>query len=264
MASVTNGLSNLTEVIGAPVVKALERVLEDQCFMLGALQEVSRKLPVGVAKELVRMIGFFEKAIEPPPPPEALPVYDTTGLLFAVQAAARDFQRPWAARLGLVSQDGIAREHRTRIKALNRRIAGELNVEYDTLRPVADLVQRLTESISRFLDNPIRWTRQPANDEEAEAAIAAIRRGVFATLHEFVARRLVNEHLPDWREAFTYSGKGSTFDRARDIRDIYEAAAPVPGTIVTQFSVQFLKDIRLIVQHAVEANGGQLELASVA
>jgi hypothetical protein len=264
MASVMNGLSNLTEVLGAPIVKAIERILDRQCFMLGALQEGNLKLPGGVVKELLRMVGFFEQAIEPPPQPEASPVYDTTGLLFAVQAAARDFQRPWAARLGISSQDGIAREHWTRIKALNRRIAGELNDEYDTLRPVADLVARLTERISLFLENPIRWTRDPVDDEEAQAAISGIRRGVFATLHEFVADRLVERHLPDWRGAFTYSGKGSTFDRARDIRDIYEAAAPVPGVVVTRVSVQFLKEVRSIVHRAVEDNGGQLELASVA
>jgi hypothetical protein len=264
MASVMNGLSNLTEIVGAPVVKAIERVLDDQCFMLGALQEASRKLPPGVVKEFNRMIGFFETAIEPPPAPEALPVYDTTGLLFAVQAAARDFQRPWSARLGLESRDGIAREHWTRIKALNRRIAGELDVEYDTLRPVADLVARLTESISRFLDNPVRWTREPVDDEEAQVAIASIRRGVFASLHNFVADRLVEQHLSDWRTAFDHSGRGSTFIRAREIRDIYETAAPVPGIVVTQISVQFLKEIRNMVHQAVEQSGGQLELAAVA
>jgi hypothetical protein len=264
MASVMNGLSNLTEVLGAPIVKAIERILDRQCFMLGALQEANLKLPGGVIKELLRMVGVFEKAIEPPPQPEASPVYDTTGLLFAVQAAARDFQRPWAARLGITSYNSIAREHWTRIKALNRRIAGELDDEYDTLRPVADLVARLTERISLFLDNPIRWTRDPVDDEEAQAAISGIRRGVFATVHEFVADRLVERHLPDWRGAFTYSGKGSTFDRARDIRDIYEAAAPVPGVVVTQVSVQFLKEVRSIVHRAVEDNGGQLELASAA
>jgi hypothetical protein len=261
MASVTNGLTNLSEVLGAPIVKAVERVLDRQCFMLGALQEADLKLPGGVIKELLRMIGFFEKAIEPPPPPEARPVYDTTGLLFAVQAAARDFQRPWAARLGIASFDGIAREHWTRIKALNRRIAGELDDEYDTLRPVADLVARLTERISLFLDNPIRWTRDPVDDDEAQAAISTIRQGVFATLHQFIADRLIEAHLQDWRAAFNYSGRGSTFDRARDIRDIYEAAAPVPGVVVTQLSVQFLRDIRNIVHTAVEDNGGQLELA---
>jgi hypothetical protein len=264
MASVMNGLSNLTEVLGAPIVKSLERVLDRQCFMLGALQEVNVKLPGGVIKELLRMVGFFEKAIQPPPQPQATPVYDTTGLLFAVQAAAGDFQRPWAARLGITSYNSIAREHWTRIRALNRRIAGELNDEYDTLRPVADLVARLTERISVFLDNPVRWTRDPVDDEEAQAAISGIRREVFATLHKFIADRLVEKHLPDWRAAFSYSGRGSTFDRARDIRDIYEAAAPVPGVVVTQVSVQFLKEIRSIVHRAVEDNGGQLELASVA
>jgi energy-coupling factor transporter ATP-binding protein EcfA2 len=264
MASVVNGLSNLIEVVGAPVVKAMERVLDEQCFMLGALQEPSRKLPPGVVKELHRMIGFCQKAIEPPPAPEACPVYDTTGLLFAVQAAARDFQRPWSARLGLEARDGISREHWTRIKALNRRIAGELDVEYDTLRPLADLVARLTESISRFLDNPVRWTREPVDDEEAQAAISSIRRGVFSSLHDLVAERLIDRHLPSWRTAFGYSGKGSTFVRARHIRDIYEEAAPVPGVVVTQVSVQFLKEIRSVVHQAIEKNGGQLELAAVA
>jgi hypothetical protein len=264
LASVTNGLSNLSEVIGAPIVKAVERVLEGRCFMLGALQEADPKLPGGVIKELLRMIGFFEKAIEPPAPTLARPVYDITGLMFAVQAAARDFRRPWAARLGIASYDGIAREHWTRIKALSRRIAGELDDEYDTLRPVADLVARLTERISLFLDNPLRWTREPVDDDEAQAAISGIRQGVFTTLHQLIADRLLETHLQDWRVAFNYSGKGSTFDRARDIRDIYEAAAPVPGVVVTPLSVQFLKDIRNIVQRAVEDNGGELELASAA
>jgi hypothetical protein len=261
MASVTNGLSNLSEVLGAPVVKAVERVLDGQCFMLGALQEADPKLPGGVIRELLRMIGFFEKAIEAPAPPLARPVYDITGLLFAVQAAARDFQRPWAARLGIASYDGIAREHWTRIKALNRRIAGELDDEYDTLRPVADLIARLTERISLFLDNPIRWTRELVDDDEAQAAISGIRQEVFATLHQFIADRLLETHLQDWRVAFNYSGKGSTFDRSRDIRNIYEAAAPEPGVVVTQLSVQFLKEIRNIVHRAVEDNRGELELA---
>jgi hypothetical protein len=264
MASVVNGLKNLSEVLGAPIVKAIERVLDRHCFMLGALQEVNLKLPGGVIKELVRMLGFFEKAIEPPPQAEARPVYDTTGLLFAVQAAASDFQRPWAARLGIASYNGIAREHWTRIKALNRRIAGELDDEYDTLRPVADLVARLTERISLFLDNPVRWTRDPIDDDEVQAAISVIRQGVFGTLHQFITDRLIATHLQDWRVAFSYSGRGSTFDRARDIRDIYETAAPVPGVVVTQISVQFLKEIRSIVHRAIEGSGGQLELASAA
>jgi hypothetical protein len=183
LASVTNGLSNLSEVLGAPIVKAVEHVLEGQCFMLGALQEADPKL---------------------------------------------------------------------------------LDDEYDMLRPVADLVARLTERISLFLDNPLRWTREPVDDDEAQAAISGIRQGVFAALHELIADRLLEAHLQDWRVAFNYSGKGSTFDRARNIRDIYEAAAPVPGVVVTPLSVQFLKDIRNIVHRAVEDNGGELELASVA
>ena len=93
--------------------------------------------------------------ILPPPPPKAGPVYDPTGVSFAVREAVTKFQGPWGARLGQGRPyEGIGREHWTRVKALNRRIAGELSDEYDRLRPVADLVARLTESVSRFLDEP--------------------------------------------------------------------------------------------------------------
>ncbi|MCB1436957.1 MAG: hypothetical protein KDJ46_07280 [Rhodobiaceae bacterium] len=264
LASVTNALSSLKDVLGAPVIRALERDLDDRCFMLGGLHIATNKLPGGVIKEMNGLLKFFERAIQPPPPPEACPVYDITGLLFAVQAAANAFQRPWNARLGLGSHEGVRREHWTRVKALNRRIAGELDDEYDTLRPIADLVARLSESISRFLDSPTRWTREPEDESEAEAAIATVRRAVFNDLHDFVAGRMIGAHLPNWREAYELRGRGSTFDRAREIRGIYEAAAPVPTAVVTQPSAEFLRDIRALVTRSIQDNGGELSMSSVA
>src|SRR5688572_26479984 len=133
--------------------------------------------------QLMTLVTFFEQAIIPPPPPEARPIYDPTGLSFAVQEAVNKFQSPWLARLGLGTYEGVRKEHWTRVKALNRRVAGELDVEYDSLRPVADLVARLTESISRFLDTPLSWTREPANEQEEQTAIAQVRRAVSVAIH---------------------------------------------------------------------------------
>jgi hypothetical protein len=113
----------------------------------------------------------------------------TPNVSFAVRDAVNKFQGPWNARLGLGSHDGTRKEHWTRIKALNRRIAGELDDEYDTLRPVADLVARLTESVSRFLDQPIAWTRTPEDEQEQLSAIAQVRRVVSAAMHEMAVRR---------------------------------------------------------------------------
>lgn len=217
--------------------------------------------------QLTELVDFFERAILPPAPPQASPIYDPTGISFAVQEAVSRFQRPWLARLGLGTYEGVRKEHWTRVKALKRRIAGELDVEYDALRPVADLVARLTESISRFLDKPIQWTHQPSDEQEEQAAIAQVRRAVSAALHDLAVKRLIQEHLEEWREAYegpAYRGTGSTFRRARAIRGIYDSAAPVPDAVMTTPSVAFLAEIRRIVTGAIEASGSNVRLGDAA
>ena len=271
MASVMNALSGLRDVLGAPVVRSVEHGIDGRCFMLGGIDRSLSKLPARAAAymrdQLAELVGFFERAILPPPPAEALPVYDPTGLSFAVQEAVSKFQGPWLARLGLGTYEGVRKEHWTRVKALNRRIAGEIDVEYDTLKPVADLVARLTESVSRFLDNPIEWTRETMDEDEEQAAIARVRRAVSAALHDMAVRRLVEDHLNEWRTAYDspeHRGSGSTFRRAKAIRNIYDEAAPVPDAVMTASSVAFLAEIRRIVIAAIEASGGYVRLGDAA
>jgi hypothetical protein len=271
MASVMNALSGLRDVLGAPVVRSVEHGIDGRCFMLGGIDRSLSKLPARAAAymrdQLAELVGFFESAILPPPAAEASPVYDPTGLSFAVQEAVSKFQGPWLARLGLGTYEGVRKEHWTRVKALNRRIAGEIDVEYDTLKPVADLVARLTESVSRFLDNPIEWTREATDEDEEQAAIAKVRRAVSAALHDMAVRRLVEDHLNEWRTAYDspeYRGSGSTFRRAKAIRNIYDEAAPLPDAVMTALSVAFLAEIRRIVIAAIEASGGYVRLGDAA
>ena len=264
MASVLNALSNLRDTLGVPVTRNIEQDIDDRCFMLGGVDRSLKRLPDRAAdymrEELSDLVDFCEKAILPPPPPEARPIYDPTGISFAVRDAVSNFQGPWLARLGLSGYEGVRKEHWTRVKALNRRIAGELDDEYDTLRPVADLVARMTEAVSRFLDNPIDWTREPEDDKERHAAIAEIRRAVSTEMHEFALRRLVEQHLEEWRKAYALRGTGSTFVRARTIRGIYDEAAPIPNAVMPPPSKQFLADVRRIVTGAIEKSGGEVRL----
>ena len=271
MASVTNALASLKDVLGAPVAKAIERGIEERCFMLGGVDRRLDNLP-GKASEYMRtqlseMIAFFQRAILPPPPPEARPIYDPTGMGFAIREAVIKFSGPWLARLGLAAHNSAHREHWTRIKALNRRIAGELDLEYDSLRPVADLVSRLTESISLYLDKPFAWTRNPNDDQEADAAISNIRRGVSLALHEIAVKRLIGQHLNDWRTAYDspeYRGTGSTYKRALMLRHIYDEAAPLPDTVMTESSTAFLAEIRAIVERSIDEAGGAIRLQTAA
>lgn len=259
MASVANALTILRDILGATVVRSMERSIDQQCFLLGAMDQPSNLLPKGVVAELGRMLAFFRKSIEPEEQPSACPIYSPDGLVLAVQSANRGFFRPWLARLGLAPADGIHKEHFMRIKALNRRIAGELSVEYDTLRPVADLLARTSEEISRYLDNPTRWEPRVPSDEEAEAALSAIRKQVYGGLHALAERRLIQDHLGAWRSANEFRGRGSTFERAQEIQTIYEAAAPVPSSIVTTTSAAFMKEVRELVHQAIKDNGGAID-----
>lgn len=47
--------------------------------------------------------------------------------------------------------------------------------------------------------------------------------------------------------------------RAREVMDIYDAAAPVPGTVIDRIAVDFLREIRQIVRKAIEDSGGIID-----
>ncbi len=269
MASVLNALSNLRDVLGVAAVRAVEHGIDSRCFMLGGVDRQLAKLPKKASEymkgQLAGLVHFFENAILPAPPAEARPIYDPTGIGFAVQEAVTKFQGPWLAKLGRGTYEGFSKEHWARVKALNRRIASELDNEYDTLRPVADLVTQLRESLSRFLNTPIDWTRPPADEQEEQAAISRVRQMVDVALHDLAVRRLIEAHLAQWRTAYDeFRGPGSTARRAAAIQGIYDAAAPLPDAVMTTPSVAFLAEIRRIVGSAIAANGGELRLSEAA
>ena len=186
-------------------------------------------------------------------------MYDTAGLVLAIQAASTDFHARWDAILGFRRSGNIRTAHWAEIKALNRRVVLDINnSEYRDLKPVADFVARLSESITKFLDRPIRWQPVTPSDAEADEALSRVQREVFARLHKFVDERLLRIPRRQWMDAFDYRGPGSTFSRARVIQTIYESSAPVPGPALDPLSEQFLRAIRLLVHEAIRDGGGEL------
>ena len=130
--------------------------------------------------------------------------------------------------------------------------------EYKDLKPVADFVARLSESITKFLDRPIRWKPRIPTDSELDAALSRVQREVFGRLHEFVEAKLLSVPRQQWMEAFDYKGRGSTYDRAKVIQTIYEASAPIPGPALDTHSEKFLREVRLLVHEAIHEGGGDL------
>jgi hypothetical protein len=241
MNSVVGALRNLREVLGASLVEAFERQLDRRCFMLGWLDKPITEKSKGVAREMEALFSFCRDSILPEPSTEAIPVYDPTGLLFAAQSANAQFQELWKARLGFVVLANVPRKHWAPVKALNRRIVSFKVKEYGDLRPVAELLQRLSESIGKFLDKP-RW-RGPADASQRQAAINKVRQCVFEALRGFVEDRLLNAPLHEWVKAYDFSGRYSTLRRSETIKGIVEGAAPIPNAAMGREVSAFLTDL---------------------
>ena len=258
MASVRNGVGSLREIVGGGVVNSLLRAVEHDAFMLGGLQWHSNKLPGAIKSELRRLIERCMKAVEPPKVPDAAPIYSLLGLDFAVQAATQKFHDQWATRLGLAARSSVAKAHWASIKALNRRVVSGID-SYGQLQPVADVIRELQTQVSRFLDNPAGWTREPANDDEIQEALASVRQAVFTTLHDVARERLIDDEQPQWNRAYDLRGAGSTFTRAGEIKSIFDDAAPVPGPAMAPNTLQFLNMVRKLVADAIVQSGGSLD-----
>jgi len=259
LSSVYQKLAGLREIVGVPAVRAMERTLDDRCFMLGFLDRTLTEKNRGPVAEMTKLVDFCEAAIAPAETPRVTPVYDTAGLVLAIQAATADFHARWDSILGFKRSGNVRTAHWAEIKALNRRVVLDIdNGEYKDLKPVADFVARLSESITKFLDRPIRWKPAVPSEAEADEALARVQREVFGRLHAFVDEKLLRVPRQQWMEAFEYRGPGSTFSRAKVIQTIYDSSAPVPGPALDPLSEQFLRMVRVLVHDAIGKGGGEL------
>lgn len=261
MASVLSALTALKDILGTQVIKAIEFGLDARCFMLGGTDRRLTGLPPKAAgymeSQLNALVAFFISSLRLTDEVEAELIYDPMGVSFAVQDAVSKFQSVWKARLGLTSNASARKEHWTRIKALTKRIGNELSLEYDTLRPLADLHSRLLESISRYLDEP---SGAPADVDEAERAKMRIRRIVSAQLLTLTKERLIERELSGWRDAYIKEvGIGSTHRRALRIAALYEKAAPLPQAAMTEGARVFLTEIVDVVGSAIQTVGGRVK-----
>lgn len=259
LGSVGNAISSLRQTLGPSVSATLERQIESHAFFLGGLDRTLDRIPSGFRGELKALFEMMQLAARPVAPVVLGPRYTTAGLEIALRDAVEGFLAPWRGRLGIKYHDGIAKEHWTRVKALSRRFANDWGNEYDDLRPVADLVARLQEGISRWLDSPAGWSRDPKDQSEREAALALVRQQVFGALHDLAQERLSAEHRGDWQAAFEFAGRGSGQRRAEQIDHIYVEAAPEMSSAMSGSARGFLHHLHRIVREAVEAAKGEFE-----
>ena len=245
---------------GAPVTEILEHRLETSDFYLGGLDRPTEKIPFGFIKDMRDLLERMQQSAEIPELPDIAPIYNVARLELALRDATDGFKSPWRGRLGLIYYEGIRKEHWGRIKALCRRIANLWADEYNGLRPVADLIRQLQTSISLWLDSPAGWTIEPEDEYEKRAAINDIRQKVYDRIHILAERRLITEHRAGWQTAFAFSGRGSSNDRAKEMAQIYDGAAPSITSVTDDIpSQKFLNQVTQIIKETVEEAGGSLQ-----
>ncbi len=265
LASAENVLAAFGEDLGPYAERILRKRLEAARFFLENLQEpLSESTGAGrrTIRQLRKLLTAIDQVIERPQPTEARPVYDRVNLILAVRSAAEAFQKAWRSRLGFESKPGIAKEHWTTIKALNRRLAEMGKDEYDTLKPVADLRQELRDRIYKFIQNPLHWEGPEPSEEEKQTKYDVFAENLSDRLLSLATRRVWKDRIGDWDRAYREAGRGSTFVRARIIgNDIYELAAPVPDVTPSPDRNQFLREVVDQVERAANEIGALVLVA---
>ena len=262
---IKSSLDNAIKIISQSLEPGAERTishnLNERLFYLSNIQKTLPEKSRYTRDEFSKLIKIFKKSIPPQKPASYHPVYDVANLVLAVQKATQEFHERWKGILDLGNRSSVGKAHWAKIKALTLRIAYYKVNEYDSLRPVADLIQYLQTHLSIFLANPVEWkskgTSQADGQEKKDIILDEIKKSVFQKLHVLTEQRLVEGQLNRWGKAYQYRGNGSTFDRAQEVDGIYESAAPVPKEMPGP-DKEFLLDLRKIVREAIDEMGGQV------
>ncbi len=255
LGSVRDAAETLREPLGAVIASELNEQIESNTFFLGGLDK--GQMPLSIIDQMEKMFALMQASGRPSKSVDVYQTYTWDDFDMAIRDAIEDFRGPWDGKLGVKMYDEVKKEHWTRIKALNRRFAEEWDNEYDNLRPAADVLARLQEGVSHWLDSQSEDTLNQST-EERNSAYSAIRQHVSRRLHDWIIARMSYESLADWQDAYEHRGAGSTFIRAKDIAAIYEATAPTIRATMTMQAREFRSALRQIVQEAVERTGGQI------
>ena len=263
LASAENVMTRLGEDLGPNAERALRARLAEPCYFLGGIDKIldakkkRGKLSIDQMKALLTAVDRIVKHSETV---TARPVYDRANLTLAIREAADQFHQAWRPRLGLEYKPGINKEHWTRIKALNRRLANGRSDQYDNLRPVSDLHKQLGELIYVTIQKPIRWEGDEPDEDSRQQTYDNFSSALTGPLLELATQRVWIDRADEWQEALNQSGTGSTFKRAKIIaKEIYDKAAPVPDLTPSPDQNKFLHEVLALVEATCEEQHIKLE-----
>jgi hypothetical protein len=262
MASAENALAAVEDDLGPVGERALRRRLDGHRYFVGGIQTTldgSRKAGRRSLRQLESLVADLTTAPTDEGLTEARPVISRMNLSLAVAEAAKTFQERWRGLLGLEYSSENPKEHWTRIKALTRRLGEGWDDQYDNLMPVAELRNELQRQLFLMLQRPVRWDGDPSDDDKQQI-VESISNAFTGPLFALTTRRLKDDVQTAWLEAYSLSGRGSTFVRARHISDrVYGRGAPIPTVAASREGTEFLREIADLVDRVATDLGLILE-----
>ncbi|UNN05181.1 hypothetical protein [Rhodococcus opacus] len=239
--------------------QALRRRLDNATVYLSRIDkplDASDREGLFTIRSFRKLLDVIEKTGERPDLGPARPIYRKAELRQAVVAAVEKFHHRWDAILGLKPSRAVAREHWTRIKALNKRFAEGGADQYDTLRPSAELREFVKEELYRQLESPRDWNGHRPDDAEHTAIVNQLAQGVARGLNAPISGRLSTAAQPEWERSYDLYGSGSTRLRADHIaHDIFDRFVPEAASDDNSF----VADLLTVVEAAAAEVDASLE-----
>lgn len=257
IGSLNNALNEISNVLGYNISRHLARQIAGKRFFAGGIHNVMEDTNLYSVKQLVKLVEALQKPKENKNlTNEAIPIYDGTSVILPIQSGVRDFYKHWDGKLGFLHNKSL-KEHWTRIKALSRRLAELGEDEYDDLKPIADLITCIRESVYKaIVDNPKAWINPNVDEELKQEVKDSIASHFNKNLYELINVRMWEMQLANWVIAYERKGTGSTLVRANDIKSIYKSTIPVPEDFeLEKEAVSRLYDI---LKNSIVECGGQI------
>lgn len=243
---------NIRTQLGQTSAEVLEERLDSATFFVGGIDKRINSTS-GRGQRTIQSLSDMLDAVRrfsQIEPGTAIPVYKLSDISPAIRSGVEAFEEDWNARLGLGYSPWADKEHWARIKALNRRFAERWDPEeYSALRPIADLAMHLRERMWDYIQKPLYW-RGEASKEEQNRRKELFADSISLGFLRLARRRLSNERICEWEDAYELYGTGSTRDRAVLISDcIFN---------ISDEYTQLIKDIEAIVTELADDMGIEL------
>jgi len=209
---------------------------EGQILYLGGLQHegISEKgskcinYIFGQARELSRFQRSF-----------VAPIYDFEMLSAFLVESTKKFNDLY--------KEMLSHQHWKTVEAFNRRM--DMGIEgFRMFVPITDFEEKLNKEIDAFIARPVSWEHE-VSDTLKKESLNSIRRQFNKLVIDFARQEIIKAPHDDWRKAYLYSGRGSTFLRRADIEAILERSVPPFAT--SQRVKEFKDGIKSLLERAI-------------